>query len=166
MKGNLKYKVFFMIFISALVVLMVFMFFYQKKTKVLCIMENSIVVCNNVDSVNVKGVKLHDIKNKAVYVYDLDLFNSNVRYYSYVTSKTETNTLNEIINSANKVNSGYNKIEIMKIDQESKYIITNDWDDNYTKDTIDIDGDIIFISDSDNSSFENFYGEVLRKYQN
>lgn len=164
MKGNLQYKIFFAFLIFIFVISMLLIFFINSKEKVLCTMENENIICSNVDNVNLRGVKLHDVKNKTIYIYDKGLFDSNVNYYSYVTSKTEIKTLNEIINDANRVNSGNNKIKIMKIDQESKYIIANDWDDNYTKDTINIDGDIIFISDSDIDNFDNFYGAILRKY--
>lgn len=166
MKDNSKRNIFFVFLILVVLIIIMSVFFFKNKLPVLCTIENENIICGDVVDVNLNSAKLYDIKNKKIYIYDEDLFNSDVKYYSYVTSKTEIKTLNEIINDANRVNSGNNKVKIMKIDQESKYIIANDWDDNYTRDTINIDGEIVFISDSDIINFNYFYGEVFRKYKN
>lgn len=166
MKGNSKRNVFFVCLTLVILTIITLVFFFKNKSLVLCSIKNESVICGDVVDVNLNGVKLYDITNKKIYIYDEDLFNSDVRYYSYVTSKKEIKTLSEIINDANRVNPGNNKIKIMKIDKESKYIIANDWDDNYTRDTINIDGEIVFISDSDVGKFDYFYGEVFRKYKN
>ncbi len=109
-------------------------------------------------------MKVSPIKDYNVYIYDDRFFNKKVMYTNYVNSDSYVSSLNEIELSANKPSSGDNKVKIKKIDPSLGYELINDLDDNYTDETVDIDGRILFLSDSDKRDFDDFYSKVISKY--
>lgn len=111
-------------------------------------------------------MKISLIKDYNVYIYDDGLFNKEVMYTNYVNSDGYVSSLNEIELSANELNSGDNKIKIKKIDPSLGYELINDLDNNYTDKTVDIDGRVIFLSDSDKRGFDNFYSKVVGRFNN
>lgn len=170
MKGKLRYSA---MFITSALALGIFLFLihknddtYNKGKYILCTMESDGLICVPSDRNTISGMKVSLIKDYNVYIYDDRLFNKEVIYTNYVNSDGYVSSLNEIELSANKPSSGDNKVKIKKIDPSLGYEVINDLDDNYTDKTVDIDGRIIFLSDSDKRDFDNFYSKVISKYDN
>ncbi len=170
MKGKLRYSA---IFITSSLALGIFLFLiyrnddaYNKSKCILCTMEPDGLICTSSDRNTISGMKVSLIKDYNVYIYDDRLFNKEVMYTNYINSDGYVSSLNEIELNANKPSSGDNKVKIKKIDPSLGYELINDLDDNYTDRTVDIDGRIIFLSDSDKRDFDDFYNKVINKYNN
>lgn len=170
MKGKLRYSA---MFITSVLALGIFLFLNYRNDDVcnnskyiLCTMKSDSLICSPSDRNAISGMKVSPIKDYNVYIYDDRLFNKEVMYTNYVNSDSYVSSLNEIELSANKPGSGDNKIKIKRIDPSLGYELINDLDDNYTDKTVDIDGRIIFLSDSDKRDFDDFYSKVVGKYNN
>ncbi len=170
MKGKLRYSA---MFITSALALGIFLFLIysnddacNKGKYILCTIESDGLICTSSDRNTISGMKISLIKDYNVYIYDDGLFNKEVMYTNYVNSDGYVSSLNEIELSANELNSGDNKIKIKKIDPSLGYELINDLDNNYTDKTVDIDGRVIFLSDSDKRGFDNFYSKVVGRFNN
>lgn len=170
MKDKLRYSA---IFVTSALVLGILLFLiyrnddaYNKGKYILCTIESDGLICSPSDRNTISGMKVSLIRDYNIYIYDERLFNKEVMYTNYVNSDSYVSSLNEIELSANKPSSGDNKVKIKKIDPSLGYELINDLDDNYTDKTVDIDGRIIFLSDSDKRDFDDFYNKVIGKYNN
>jgi len=158
------------IFISLAVVVVIFLamlgIYIDKRIPItkgffyLCENVNNSIECRDTD-VNFSSLKIKD--KKRVFIYDKNLFNSEIRFNNYISNDIEITTIKDLIDLANENNEteNLNVLQIKKYDKKKSFEIMNDFDLNFTKLTNDIAGGFEFVNEDDSNEFIKLYNKSI-----